>query len=360
MRCASLLVSARCVLHSHVHLPPPQTTYDELWASVVHFAAPIRAAYPHLEIHGPQAWGWCAYFNSASGQDGDCKEGTDRRAHGDVPLTQWLVAQLAAYHAAHGVLLITHLDVHAYPQAAGVDSAAEDEATGALRLRAVRMWDDVTYVDESWIQQPVMLLPRLRAWITAAGGSDLGLKLSISEFSFGSDSCVTAGVAHAETLAIFARDGVDEATVWTAPAPGSPSAQAWALFLSYDGAGSAVAGVPVNASSSNPSIVGSFAFLDGPRLAVVLTGKSAPSAGASSSDIAIAWPAGVPAGTATARAFGFSKGAPSLARLPDVRIACGAGAAPTTLALAPWSATLLEVDVSPAGCVAGSAGDALM
>ena len=346
---------------------PSATTYDELWSSFVAFAAPIRAAYPHLEIHGPQSWGWCAYFNSAV-QDGDCKTGADRRAHGDVPLTQWLVAQLVAHHAATGVLLLTHLDVHAYPQAQGVTGGGEDEATGGLRLRATGMWANVSYVDESWIGEPVALLPRLRGWVSAAGGDGLGLQLAASEFNFGGDACVTAGVAHVETLATFAREGVSEAAVWTAPTPGSPSAQAWAMFLAFSGSGGgggggggggvsnssgggdSVTGAPVNATSSDPSSVGAFAFLDAPaeRLFVVLTGKTPPSQGAVAADLALAWPPGTPAGAAVAHAWGFSKVSPTLAQLPDVRVACGDGAAPTPITLQPWSATLLVLD--PLAC----------
>ena len=55
--------------------------------------------------------------------------------------------QMAAYQAQHGVLLLTHLDVHAYPQAKGVTGSAEDEPTGALRLRSTGMWADVSYVE---------------------------------------------------------------------------------------------------------------------------------------------------------------------------------------------------------------------
>ena len=35
----------------------------------------------------------------------------------------------------------------------------------ALRLRTTRMLWDPTYVDESWVKEPVRLLPRLREWI---------------------------------------------------------------------------------------------------------------------------------------------------------------------------------------------------
>jgi hypothetical protein len=332
--------------HRDVH--PEPTTYNELWSSIVTFAAPIRAAYPHLEIHGLQSWGWCAYFNSAVQDSNDCKEGSDRRSHGDVPLLQWLVQQLAAYQAEHGVLLLTHLDVHAYPQATGVTSDIEDEKTGALRLRSTGMWADPNYIDESWINETVMLLPRLRAWVDAANATSLGLKYSISEFNFGSDKLVTAGVAHAETLAIFAQEGVDEAAVWGAPTPNSPSAQAWALFLNYDGQGASVTGSPLETISSSPTQVTAYSFLqEGSRslLNVILIGKTLPSVGPVDIMLNVTWPSGTPTGNATGKLYGFSASSPMLRFLSTVYVTCGSmNTQLTNLTLNPWSATLMVLD----------------
>lgn len=55
----------------------------------------------------------------------------------------------------------------------------------------------------------------LRGFISAAGADGLGIKLAVSEYAFGGDDLVTAAVATAEALAVFAREGVDSATVWT-------------------------------------------------------------------------------------------------------------------------------------------------
>jgi hypothetical protein len=332
--------------HRDVH--PEPTTYDELWRSIVTFAAPIRAAYPHLEIHGPQSWGWCAYWNSAVQDSNDCKEGSDRRLHGDIPLIQWLIQQVADYYIKHNVLLITHLDVHAYPQANGVTGDTEDEIIGALRLRSTGMWFDPTYVDESWIAEPVMLIPRIKSWIAAANATNLGLKISISEYNFGADKLVTAGVAHAETLAIFSREGVDEATVWVAPTPASPSAQAWALFLNYDGNGTGITGSPYPTTSSNSTLVTSFAFLQNTRLHLVLIGKNLPSSESSDGDssIVITWPSETLVGNTTATLYGFSASSTHLQRLYTLQVACGINTTSTALTLNAWSATLLVLDIN--------------
>ena len=335
--------------HRDVH--PNPTTYDELWSTFVTWGSAVRERYPHLEVHGPQSWGWCAYFSTNVG--GGCVDSPDREAHGGVPLTLWLLQQVVAHHAATGVLLLTHLDVHAYPQATGVDGSGEDDATAALRLRSTMMWANASYVDESWIKEPVNLIPRLRGWLNESGAAALGVKLAVSEFSFGDSSLATTAVATAETLALFAREGVDSAQIWTTPAPGTVTAAAYSLFLSYDGAGAAVAGSPVDARSDNNLDASAYGFVDdeAQTLRVVLFGKTPPSAGATASaTLAVAWPAGTPLGTARAEAYSFSHAAKDLSRLPDVLLPCGDGAAPASLALPAWSATLLVIDVSAAGC----------
>ena len=336
--------------HRDVH--PNATTYDELWSTFVTWGSAVRGKYPHLEVHGPQSWGWCAYFSTNVG--GGCVDSPDREAHGGVPLTLWLLQQVVAHHAATGVLLLTHLDVHAYPQATGVDGSGEDDATAALRLRSTMMWANASYVDESWIKEPVNLIPRLHGWLNESGAAALGVKLAVSEFSFGDSSLVTTALATAETLSLFAREGVDSAQIWTTPAPGAVTAAAYSLFLSYDGAGAAVAGSPVDARSDNNLDASAYAFADDEAkvLRVAVFGKTPPSAGATASaTLAVAWPAGTPLGTARAQAYGFSHSSTGLARLPDVSLPCGDGAAPAALALPAWSATLLVIDVSAAGCV---------
>ena len=51
--------------HRDVH--PNPTTYDELWSTFVTWGSAVRERYPHLEVHGPQSWGWCAYFSTNVG-----------------------------------------------------------------------------------------------------------------------------------------------------------------------------------------------------------------------------------------------------------------------------------------------------
>jgi Glycoside hydrolase family 44 len=257
--------------HRDVH--PQPTTYDELWQQTSQYAAAIKAQDPAAQVLGPADWGWCAYFFSAA--DG-CQAGADAQAHGGLALTDWYLLQAADYQAAHGVRLIDYLDVHYYPQAAGVALSDDESAsTAALRLRSLKGLYDPTYTDESWIAQPVELIPRMKAWIA---GRLPGTRLAISEYNWGNDHGASSALAQAEALAIFGREGVDLAARWEAPAAGSRVEDAFLLYLDFDGKGAKVAGDSIRAASSDVDKVGAYAVAGaGSRLHLLLFNKDSVS-----------------------------------------------------------------------------------
>jgi hypothetical protein len=256
--------------HRDVH--PKPVTYDELWQKTKTYGAAMKAKDPSIQILGPSDWGWCAYFFSAA--DG-CSAGADARAHGNVPLTEWLLAQVRAYQQTSGVRLIDYVDVHYYPQSNGVAlSDDESAATSALRLRSLKGLYDPAYVDESWIGQPTRMIPRMKEWIAARLP---GAKIAITEYNWGNDNGPSSALAQAEALAIFGREGVDLAARWVAPEPGSRVEDAFRLYLDYDGRGSKVAGDSVRATSTSVDAVGAYAVAvpasAGKRLFVLLFNK---------------------------------------------------------------------------------------
>ncbi len=252
--------------HRDVH--PQKATYDELWQKTRDYAAAIKAQDPGAQLLGPVSWGWCEYFFS----DADnCADGPDRQAHGGLPWLAWYLKQVNDTRQATGVRLIDYLDVHAYPYANNVAlSDDESAATSALRLRSVKGLYDPTYTDESWVAQPVNLIPRLKAWIDQYCP---GTKLAITEYSWGGDKGLSSTLAQAEVLAIFGREGVDLANRWTAPEDRSLVEDAFKLYLDYDGNGSRVGSESVQAVSSDVDAVGAYALRDSTRVYVLLFNK---------------------------------------------------------------------------------------
>lgn len=246
--------------HRDVH--PAPVSFDELWLKTSTIAPAIKAQDPLARTLGPALWGWCAYFYSAA--DG-CGPGADRAAHGGMDFIPWYLKQAKDWERAHAVRILDYLDIHYYPQSAGVALTTDESiGTSALRLRTLKSLYDPTYVDESWIgqagQPPVQLIPRMKAWIAAFYP---GTKLAISEYNWGSDDGISGALAQAEALAIFGREGVDLATRWVAPNVNSKTEDAFLLYRNYDGAGAQVAGDSVRATSANVDAVGAYAVRGG-------------------------------------------------------------------------------------------------
>ena len=156
-----------------------------------------------------------------------------------------------------------------------------DAPTAARRLRSPKELYDPAWVSESWFADlgdfdgnhysKPGLIPRVRAWVSQYCP---GTKLAITEYNWGGDGTASGAVAQAEALAIFAREGVDLAARWGAPAAGSKVERAFRLFLNYDGSGGAVAGDSVAAASANVDQIGAYAFrLYARRNMLLLTNK---------------------------------------------------------------------------------------
>jgi hypothetical protein len=223
--------------HRDVH--PTPLTYDELLDRTIRYGTAIRKADPEAIIAGPAEWGWVGYSYSAADQVAGFTARPDRRAHGDTPLIEWYLQKLAAHQKKTGVRVLDVLDLHFYPQGKGIGVGTEgqtDADTNALRIRSTRALWDPRYTDESWIKEPVQLIPRMRAWSDAFYP---GLKLSIGEYNFGAERHMSGGLALAEALGRFGQQGLYSAFYWTYPPENSPAFYAFKAFRDYDGKGAA-------------------------------------------------------------------------------------------------------------------------
>ncbi len=216
--------------HRDVH--PDPLTYDELLDRTIRYGTAIRNADPQALIAGPAEWGWTNYFYSAKDAMAGVTLRPDRRAHGDVPLLPWYLKQVHEHDRATGKRVLDVLDVHFYPQGNGVYSGNADPATAALRLRSTRALWDPSYKDESWIGEPVRLLPRLKEWVQQ---NYPGLAISIGEYNFGGEQHMSGGLALAEALGRFGVAGIDYAFYWFEPAPNSPAYWAFRAYRNFDG-----------------------------------------------------------------------------------------------------------------------------
>ena len=181
-------------------------------------------------------WGWTAYFWSAldaAGGGAWWNNPTDRLAHGGVPFVEWYLQQMRNFEAQHSRRLLDYLDVHFYPPGTAL-AAAGDTATQAWRLRSTRLLWDASYSEESWIAEPVFLIPRMRVWVEA---NYPGTGTAVTEYNWGALDSINGALAQADVLGIFGRETLDLATLWAPPAAGDPGAFAFRMYRNADGAG---------------------------------------------------------------------------------------------------------------------------
>ncbi len=255
---------------THRDMHPQPTTYDELWQRSETTAAAVRATDPSAKVLAFSEWGWPNYFCSAADdiQNGCFATSPDRAKHGGTSLVEWLLQQAHSYDKANGGRLFDYLDLHYYRQGG--------ETTDVTRS----LWDP-TYLDPSWINTPIDLIPRMQQW---AANDDPGIGTSLSEYNLSIDSGqpgyeVTNALIQADTLGIFAREGLDLATRWALPTDGPLVGDAFLLYRNYDGKHSTFGDTYVRSGSSDQSslaIYGAVRSSDGALTIAVINKSKSP------------------------------------------------------------------------------------
>ena len=318
--------------HRDVH--PARVGYDELARTYLDYATAVKSVDPTAKLLGPESCCWTDYWDSEldRGSDNFATQ-PDRAAHGNMALIPWFLHTVQQHDAATGTRSLDVLTVHFYPEARDVATDASNPQLDALRVRATRALWDPTYVDESWIKQPVELLPRLKSWIASEYP---GTPMGITEYNFGGGSSPSAGLAEAEALGIFGQQGVYLATYWTAPKPDSPAWFAFRMYRNADGKSAGFGTESIHATSSASNTVSVFASKEPGWVDVMLINK----------DLEAAHSAGVTlrnvSASGSVQRFQYSSAdAAAIVRLADRSVSPS-----MTLELPAASITLLRVPVA--------------
>jgi Glycoside hydrolase family 44 len=264
--------------HSDIH-PAPESA-SELWQKSQGLATAVKTADPSSKVLGFSEWGWPGYFCTEADTFGNgcsatgCTTSPDCAHHGDVPMVEWYLRKFAAYDASTKVRHLDYLDVHYYAQ--GGSSPAITRS----------LWDP-TYVDPSWINDKIALIPRMKCWISghvagmcpSEAGSYPGTKIALSEYNLSLPSAAanTNAIIEADTLGIFARESVDLATRWPMSYDGDQIQYAFRIYRNYDGAHSKFGDEYIQSTSANQqqlAIYGAHRSSDGAYTVLVLNKTS--------------------------------------------------------------------------------------
>jgi hypothetical protein len=190
------------------------TGYDELVDKTIEYAAAIKAVAPHALVFGPALSNWNGYQNLYH------NDKVERLAQ-KFFLTYYLQA-LRRAEQAKGKRLLDVLDVHWYPEIFSLKNqsvtnewAEQNADMVEARVQAPRTWWDPSFRERSWVAdvigQPIRLIPRLKELIDKEYP---GTKLAFTEYYFYRGGDISGGIAQADILGVFGREGVFAATMW--------------------------------------------------------------------------------------------------------------------------------------------------
>lgn len=271
-----ILDNEHSIWHStHRDVHPTGATMDEVKSKMIDYAGKIKAIDPTAKVVGPEEWGWSGYLLSGYDQQYGAQHGwsnlPDRANHGGMDYLPWLLDQLRQHQTSTGQRLLDVFTVHYYPQG----GEFSDDVSSSMQLRRNRstrsLWDP-TYTDETWINDKVQLVPRLRNWVnTYYPGTEIG----ITEYNWGAEGHINGATTQADIFGIFGREGLDIGARWTTPATGTPTYNAIKMYRNYDGNKSTFGDTSVSTTAPNPDNVSAFSALrasDG-ALTVMLINK---------------------------------------------------------------------------------------
>ena len=271
---------------THRDVQPQGVTMQELVDKTIAYSAQVKAIDPKALVVGPEEWGWTGYIYSGfDAQQGakvnwDAAKMPDRVKMGGMDAMPWYLKQLKAHDALTKKRSIDIFSLHIYPQG-GEFGGDTSSAMQLRRNRSTRSLWDASYKDETWINDTVRLIPRMKEWVA---DNYPGLPIAITEYNWGAENHINGATTQADILGIFGREGLDIGTRWTTPDSRFITFKAMKLFRNYDDRKSGFGETSVRALAPNSDEVSAFASIrkkDGALTVVVINKKPVQTPGMS-------------------------------------------------------------------------------
>ncbi len=247
---------------THPRIHPKKTGYYELVNKTEACAANVLLTDPGAILFGPVLYGWQAFrtlqeapeFKEINAQFGS--------------FVGFYLDQMRSLERRHKKRLLHVLDLHWYPEARGggkrITEGDTSEESIEARIQAPRSLWDPNYVEESWITQhstggkPIRLIPWIKENIDKYYP---GTKMGFTEYDYGAGDHVSGGLAQADVLGLFGREGVFAANYWGDMKPYNKAA--FRIFRDYDGKGSSFGDQALSAAADDVERLSVYAAKDG-------------------------------------------------------------------------------------------------
>ncbi len=283
-----LMDNEHTIWHStHRDVHPVGTTMQEIRDKFLDYAAKVKAVDASALVLAPEEWGWNGYLYSGYDQQWSGAHTNynpanfpDRGTNGGWDYGPWLLDQFRQRATNTNQRLLDFFTLHIYPQGNNESGNDVSTATQLGRSRSTRALWDTNYVDASWINSVIKLIPRMKDWVATYYP---GTKIGITEYNWGAENHINGATAQADILGIFGREGLDLATRWTTPDATTPTYKAMKMYRNYDGNKSGFGDTSVSATGPNPDNVACFAAVrssDGALTAMLINKQLTASASA--------------------------------------------------------------------------------
>jgi hypothetical protein len=238
-------------------MSPRPLTYQEIIDLGIEYGNAIKDNSPSGLVMGPVSYGFAGYENLQNAPD----------ANGRNFLEVYLDAFQQA-ETSSGRRVLDVLDLHWYPEATGDGARITDSGVTpgevTARIQAARSLWDPTYSENSWIvnddlHAPINLIPSLRSKISAHYP---GTKLAFTEYYYGGGSDISGGMAEADVLGVFGREGVFAASLWPMGSGDEFIHAAFEMYRRLDANGTAFGDTSIHADASDNDKTSVFASTD--------------------------------------------------------------------------------------------------
>lgn len=262
---------------THARIHPEQTGCAEIVERSKELAQAVKNIDPGAEIFGPALFGYSAFVDFSGAPDWrEVDQNGDYRWFIDYYLDEMRKAEDET-----GTRLLDVLDIHFYTEAKGECGERScnhyrQEGCVEARLNSTRsLWDE-SYKENSWIVDTgaefLPILPNLQQSIDKFYP---GTKIAITEYDFGASNDISGGIAEADALGIFAKNGVYFATLFAGEA--NYQCAAIDLYTNYDRNGSGFGDTLVYCETDNIELSTAYAAVDSGSddvITLVVTNKS--------------------------------------------------------------------------------------
>lgn len=266
---------------THPRIRPAAISHAEVFYKTTELGKVIKEISPKAEVYGPMFYGWWDAKNFA-GLGYPLNKGY-------AWYVDFYLDSLQKIETSLNMRILDVLAVHWYPEAIGnvtlkriVDLGQNNAPTAEelvapdmvqARLQAPRsLWDE-SYKELGNINlsESLRLIKRLQSSINTFYS---GTKLAFTEFKYDAEFHFSGGLALADVLGVFGKEGVYMASKWD-PINDDFGGSAYKLYLNYNNQGGAFGNVSVDAQTNDNAVLSTFASIDeNNNLHIIVINKS--------------------------------------------------------------------------------------